>query len=162
MYCSACGTALTPGLSYCNRCGMSLKERDEAKQSPIAAYLSAITVIGIAGLGLMLGGAIALKNGAEFREDLIGFFMLMTFSIVGVVEILLCRQLSRFIRTAEKRESLPHPPQPAMPSGFSTARPRALAEPLPSVTENTTRTLEYSRHEPLRKLTVGQEIEEEN
>jgi hypothetical protein len=162
MYCSACGAAMAPGLSYCNRCGMSLKERDEAKQSPINAYLSAITVIGIAGLGLMLGGAIALKNGAQFRENLIGIFMLMTFSIVGVVEILLCRQLSRFVGTAEKRGSLPEPPQSAMPSGFSNARPRTLAEPLPSVTENTTRTLEYSRHEPLRKLSVGQEIEEEN
>jgi hypothetical protein len=86
----------------------------------------------------------------------------MTFCIVGVVEILLCRQLSRFIGTTEKSKSLREPPQQTMPSGLSTARPRTLAEPLPSVTENTTRTLEYSRHEPLRKLGVGHEIEEEN
>jgi hypothetical protein len=162
MYCSACGAAMAPGLSYCNRCGMSLKERDETKPSPISAYLSAITVIGIAGLGLMLGGAIALKNGAQFREDLIGFFMLMTFLIVGVVEILLCRQLSRFVGTAEKRESLREPPQSTMPSAFSTAQPRTLAEPISSVTENTTRTLDYSRNEPLRQRTMGQKIEEES
>ena len=147
MYCSGCGTPLAPGLSYCNRCGMSLKGRDDPKPDPFGFYLIAITIIGIGGLSLMLGGAIALKNGAQFHDDLIGFFMLMTFLIVGIVEISLCRQLSRLTRS-EKNKSLTPPLQVGMPLDVHGSQPRSLAEPVPSVTENTTRTLEYSRNEP--------------
>ncbi|HEV7798682.1 MAG TPA: hypothetical protein VGO73_11025 [Pyrinomonadaceae bacterium] len=146
MYCSACGTPLAPGLSYCNRCGMSLKEPSNTKSDPIAAYLTAISIVGIAGLALMLGGAIALRNGAQFHEDIVGIFMLMTFLIVAMVEVFLCRQLSRITRTAEKRQSL-ESPVPA--SELRAPQARRLAEPVSSVTENTTRTLEYSRNEPL-------------
>ena len=147
MYCSACGTPMAPGLSFCNRCGMSLKEPGNAKGHPVGAYLTAITLIAMGGLGLMLGGAVALKNGAAFREDIIGFFMLMTFAIVGIVEISLCRQLSRLNRTSEKKTLAP--PLPAgMPGEIRGPQFRALAEPVQSVTENTTRTLEYSRNEP--------------
>jgi hypothetical protein len=151
MYCAACGTPLAPGLSYCNRCGMSLKERSsEVKPVPVGSYLTAITIIGIVGLSLMLGGAIALKNAGDFHEELIGIFMFMTFAIVGVVELSLCRQLSRLNRTAEKRETAPSLMQAGMPSEIRGQQPRALGEPVPSVTENTTRTLQYSRDEPVR------------
>lgn len=98
----------------------------------------------------MLGGAIALKNGAQFHEELIGIFMFMTFVIVGVVEFSLCRQLSRLNRAAEKREAAPSLLQAGMPNEIRGQQPRALGEPVPSVTENTTRTLQYSRDEPLR------------
>jgi len=149
MYCAACGTPLAPGLSYCNRCGTSLKERtSDTKPVPVGSYLTAITIIGILGLSLMLGGAIALKNGAQFDEDLIGIFMLMTFTIVGVVEFSLLRQLSRLNRAAEKREAAPPLLQAGMPNEIRGQQPRALGEPVPSVTENTTRTLQYSRDEP--------------
>jgi len=151
MYCAACGTPLAPGLSYCNRCGMNLKERgSDTKPAPVGSYLTAITIIGIAGLSLMLGGAIALKNGAQFHEELIGIFMFMTFVIVGVVELSLCRQLSRLNRAAEKKEAAPSLLQAGMPNEIRGQQPRALGEPVPSVTENTTRTLQYSRDESLR------------
>ena len=65
MYCSACGTPLTPGLSYCNRCGASLKEHAQSKSSAIPAFLTAITLIAIVGLGIMLGGALTLKRDAD-------------------------------------------------------------------------------------------------
>ena len=96
MYCSACGTQLAPGLSFCNRCGMSLKERAGSNAAPIAAFLSAITIIGVVGLGIMLGGALVLTKEAHLNEELVGFFMLFTFFIVAIIEILLFRQLSRF------------------------------------------------------------------
>lgn len=147
MYCSACGTPLAPGLSYCNRCGMNLKERDDSRTNSISHYLIAISIVGIAGLILTLGGAIALKNGAGFREDIIGFFMLMTFLIVGIIEVSLLRQLSRLNRASEKQHSLAPPLQAGVPIDARHIQPRALAEPVPSVTENTTRTLEYSRRD---------------
>jgi len=150
MYCSACGTPLAPGLSFCNRCGMSLKERHEQKQTgAITAFLTAITLIGTIGLGIMLGGALTLTNEAHLAEELVGFFMLFTFLIVLVTEILLVRQLSRLTRTNQAK-AIDAPQPVAMPAEFRPAQQHSLAEPVPSVTENTTRTLEYSRNEPSR------------
>jgi len=150
MYCSTCATPLTPGLSYCNRCGANLKDRDEANTGPITANLiSGIAVMGIGGLGLMLGGAIALKNGAQFHDEMIGIFMVMTFSIVCLVEIFLCRQLSKVIGGKQKARSN-SPQHLVTTSELHGPQPRSLREPAPSVTESTTRTLEYSRNEPMR------------
>ncbi len=148
MYCAACGTQLAPGLSYCNRCGANLKERSEpATVGPISAFLTAITIIGIGGLGLMLGGSLTL---AHLDPALVGFFMLSTFLIVGITEILLVRQLSRLTANNNERKLIEQRPPLAMPQELHQAQPRTLAEPIPSVTENTTRTLEYSRNEPAR------------
>jgi len=149
MYCATCGTPLAPGLSYCNRCGANLKERSESHTGAIAAFLTAITLIGLIGMGIMLGGMVTLSTEAHLGEPIVGFFMLFTFLIVAITEILLVRQLSRFTNSSE-RKVIDIPPQTIMPSELRPAQPRALAEPMQSVTENTTRTLDYSRNEPLR------------
>jgi predicted nucleic acid-binding Zn ribbon protein len=150
MYCLACGTPLAPGLSFCNRCGMNLKERGEQKQTgAITAFLTAITLIGVIGLGFMLGGALTLTNEAHMDKDLVGVFMLFTFLIVGITEIMLVRQLSRLTGTKQPKAFEP-PQHVATPNELRQPQSRPLPEPIPSVTENTTRTLEYSRHEPSR------------
>ena len=150
MYCSGCGSPLAPGLSYCNRCGMSLKEPSAPKQTgAIAAFLTAITLIGICGLGIMFGGALTLTNEAHLKQELVGFFMLFTFLIVIVTEFLLVRQLSRLTGSHQTR-TIESAQQPAIANEFRAPAPRALAEPLASVTENTTRTLKYSPTEPSR------------
>ena len=145
MYCANCGTPLSPSLSYCNRCGNSLKERDNTKNTgAITAFLTAITLLGIVGSGIILGGALVLKNEAHLGDDLVGLFMLMVFAIVAITEFLLIRQLSRLTGFAETKKSLSA--QPA-PNELRPPNLTALPEPMPSVTENTTRTLEYSRRE---------------
>lgn len=147
MYCAACGTALAPGLSYCNRCGMSLKERGERRQTgAITAFLAAITVIAIAGLGIMLGGAFSLTSEAHLKDELVGFFMLFTFLIIAISEILLVRQLSRL--TGATAKAIDANQATALPTEIRGQLPRPLGEPVSSVTENTTRTLQYSRNEP--------------
>lgn len=145
MYCSACGTQIAPGLSYCNRCGNNLtKDRQDPPQTKtIAAFLTAITLIGIAGLGIMLGGALALKNEAQMESEVVGFFMFMTFILVLTVEVYLCRLLSRLGTSSDQRAQLPQVIAPQQPMEIRGAHPRSLPEPIPSVTENTTRTLQY-------------------
>ena len=151
MYCAACGFQLAPGLSFCNRCGMSLKEkeRSQSKVGPISAFLTAITLVGLGGMGIMLGGALSLTTEAHLDGALVGFFMLFTFLIVASTEILLLRLLSRYIPAGQSK-AIEAPQHYGMPSELRSSQPRSLAEPLPSVTENTTRTLEYSRNEPPR------------
>lgn len=149
MYCSTCGSQIAPGLSFCNRCGSSLKEKSRSgNTSNIAAYLTAVTVLGVIGLVIMLGGAMALRKGAQLPPDLIGVFMLFTFLIVSTIEVMLLRQLSKLIGSREEQRAFPLPLQQV--HELRQADVGALAEPLPSVTENTTRTLEYSRREQLK------------
>jgi hypothetical protein len=89
----------------------------------------------------MLGGALVLKSEAGFNQDFIAVFMFLTFLITGTTEIMLIRQLSRITSGRESKDRVFQP----------TVTPHELreapGEPVNSVTENTTRTLEYSRRE---------------
>ena len=98
----------------------------------------------------------AMKNGAQFHEELIGIFMFMVFMIIGIVELFLCRQLSKIIQSQTAAAQTPEmaidfrEPDRREPAELRGPQARALTEPVPSVTENTTRTLNYSRNEPTR------------
>jgi hypothetical protein len=144
MYCANCGLPLTQGLSYCNRCGNSLRERSETNTGAISAFLTAIVLIGIAGLGIMFGGSLVLRRGANLSQELIGFFMLFTFLIVGMVEVMLVRNLSKLMGDKEKKNLLPAP----APVSHDLRLPQGTPfDTVSSVTENTTRTLEYARRD---------------
>jgi len=145
MYCSNCGTPRTQGLSYCNRCGVDLRERVEpTNTAAISAFLTAITLLGIGGLAVMLAGALMLRKGANLSQELICIFMLFTFLIVTITEIMLVKNLSKLSGTSE-RKSFPAP----APMQHDLRLPQAtpLSDPVASVTENTTRTLEYAQPE---------------
>jgi predicted nucleic acid-binding Zn ribbon protein len=151
MYCSGCGSPIAPGLSFCNRCGTSLKERSETKQTgAIGALVTAMTLIAICGIGILLGGPIALKREGQFGEELVVLFMFLTFFIVVVMEIFLYRQLGRITKAGETKQLFPPPLQSAIQQEYREPVARALAEPGSSVTENTTRTLEHAREKQFR------------
>ena len=146
MYCASCGTQLTQGLSYCNRCGFNLKERTEVDNKTVKWFLMAITLLGVIGLGIMIGGSLTLRRDAGLSQDLVGVFMLFTFLIVSVTEFMLVKNLSRLLsapKESKNRSSL----QPPVHQDLRLPQTTNLGEPVPSVTENTTRTLEYARRE---------------
>ena len=156
MYCSSCGSPIAPGLSFCNRCGTGLRERSERSDSrpaaAIPALVTAMVLVALATMGLMLGGPIALKREGGFGEELIVLFMFLIFFTSAVTEIFLYRQLGR-LTTTTTTQPLALPTPVAMPTEFRAPQPLSLAEPAPSVTENTTRTLEYTREERRRPRT---------
>ena len=143
MYCANCGTQVSQELSYCNRCGFNLRERGKTNTGVVAACLAAITLIGVFGLGIMFGGALSLKK-AGFNQDFIGFFVFFSFLLIAFTEFWLFRNLSKLAALKQsERPALPPPVQQdlRLPQGTP------LGEPVGSVTENTTRTLEYARRE---------------
>lgn len=144
MFCANCGTQLVQGLSYCNRCGFSLRERTESNRGSINSFLTAITLIGVIGLGILIGGSVALRKEAGLSQELIGVFMLFTFLIVSVTELMLFRNLSKL--TSAKEGPMRWLPPPVQ-TDLRLPQHSNLGEPVPSVTENTTRTLEYERRE---------------
>src|SRR5262245_64808494 len=111
MYCANCGTPCTQGLSYCNRCGVDLRERMESNNTAaISAFLTAITLLGVFGLATMIFGALMLRKGANMGGALIGVFMLFTFLIVSITEIMLIRNLSKLSDSTERKNFFPAPP----------------------------------------------------
>ena len=145
MYCANCGTPLTQGLSYCNRCGNSLRERSETNTGAISAFLTAIVLIGVCGLGIMFGGSLVLRRGANLSQELIGFFMLFTFLIVGMIEVMLVKNLSKLMGEKRKEELFSSATTVSHDLRLPQATP--FGDPVSSVTENTTRTLEYARRD---------------
>src|SRR5262245_59049828 len=144
MYCANCGTPLTQGLSYCNRCGANLRERSETKTGAIGAFLTAITVLGVIGLGIMLGGALVLRKEAGLSQELIGVFMLFTFLIVALTEFMLVRNLSKLTSAVESKKYFP---APTPVNDLRLPAAGSLGEPVGSVTEHTTHTLDYVRRQ---------------
>lgn len=148
MYCVNCGTQLVQGLSYCNRCGFKLSERTEsntaANTAAISAFLTAITILGAAGLGVMLFGAMLLRRKANLDQEFIGVFLTFTFLLVGIIEFMLIRNLSKLMAPKEGQIRSFTPP---VTNDLRLPQQSTLGEPVPSVTENTTRTLEYARRE---------------
>ena len=158
MYCAACGGSVAPGLKFCNRCGASLgKEPVESTHAGIiTALITGIVMVGLGGLGIMLAGALNLKTNGQLGNDAVAIFMFLTFLIVITVEIFLLRQLSRVLGESSRRNQRVDQPQPlfqpatASPNELRAAPVRTLPEPIQSVTENTTRTLEHSLRESSR------------
>src|SRR5262245_26195223 len=109
MYCATCGTPLTQGLSYCNRCGTSPPKRSTTNTRATSPFLTAITLIGIGGLALMFAGALILRRGANLSQELIGFFMLFAFLIVSMIELMLVKNLSKLMGEKEKKNYFPAP-----------------------------------------------------
>ena len=136
---------------------MSLKERSNDSRSsvPVVALVLAMVLVAVSAMGLLLGGPIALKREGQFGEELIVLFMFLTFFITAFTEIFLYRQLSRLTAQPKQSPAMPLAAPVALqnpaPAEYYAPQPRSLAEPLPSVTENTTRTLEYQRNQPGRK-----------
>lgn len=129
---------------------MNLKERSESKPTGVNALITAMVIVAAAAMGMLLGGPIALKREAGFGEEFIVLFMILTFLFGLFTEVFLYRQLNRLTSASNKPDSLPTSHQAAMPEYRSPQRlpePHRLPEPIPSVTDSTTRTLGYSREE---------------
>jgi hypothetical protein len=145
MHCSSCGTAVTPALSYCNRCGAELKAKEHGSTNlfevPTESLVWAITTVTIVGLGAVIGIMAVMKEVLHFNEGLIILFTLLSFvTFLGVDSVFIWLLLRS--RMVGKEASGKTQEKELTTSGLGKATARALAEPALSVTEHTTRTLE--------------------
>jgi hypothetical protein len=142
MYCSSCGTAETPGLSYCNHCGARLSRATNSSELKPETLVGAIAAVFIFGLGAIIGLIAALKYVFNERNDLglIIFFAMLSFLIMFVVEgVFIWMLLGRKNRPKEPRVTKNIEEQAKQ---LDDGKARLLPEPVLSVTEHTTRTLE--------------------
>jgi hypothetical protein len=143
MYCSSCGVALAQGLSYCNHCGAKLSgasgvndsESPQLNPGLLVSAMAGTFILGLLAISILIG---VMKSVLDFNAGQILAFALLSFLIMLFLEGVFLRLLFRRTGGAAAGESL-------QGKGHATkeldaANARALPEPVPSVTENTTRT----------------------
>ena len=155
MYCSSCGVALTPGLSYCNHCGEKLSgakshsiiKSPEVKPESLVGAMVFTFVFGLGAITVLMG---VMKAVLRLEVGQILAFTMLSFLILLSLEVVFIRLLLWRKRGAEEAGDA------VVLKGQATkeldaAQARVLPEPLPSVTEHTTRAFDPIYREPTSK-----------
>jgi hypothetical protein len=146
MYCPSCGAAVVQGLSYCNFCGAKLNvgkddaltKSSEVRPDFLVFVMMASFVFGLLAIGVLMG---VMKSVLELSGGQIFAALLLPFLLLLLLEGVFIRLLLSGKRGKDKAghtESLKgHATQE-----LDAPHRRVLGEPVPSVTENTTRALD--------------------
>lgn len=147
MYCSTCGAAVAQGLSYCKHCGGKLNgdkdngvaESSEIKPESLIRAMTSVFVLGILAITVLIGVMKAILN---LNDGQILGFATFSFLIMLLLESVFIWLLLRRKRgpTAEAGNAVLSKGQ--VTKELDEAQARLLQEPVTSVTEHTTRTLE--------------------
>lgn len=145
MYCSSCGVATAGGLSYCNHCGAKLtgergdsaKKSSEVKPESLVWAMVAVLVFGFVAIMFLM---MAMKMVGLHVGEILAFTIL-SFLIMLLVEGVFIWQLLGRKRGTEETTDTMHSKEQATKELYE-AQARALPEPMPSVTEHTTRAFE--------------------
>ena len=146
MYCPSCGTEVTRELNYCNRCGANLNPATNVEEQPVRLVsvtgpFWAIALMVVMGLGIIFSGVNALVK-KDFNSAAVAWIGIISLvMLLGVVSRLI-RQLSNINNLTKPSER----PAKRKKADRGEQRPAQLPptriEPVASVTENTTRTLD--------------------
>ena len=143
MYCSFCGVALKPGLSFCNYCGEKLSgakgndiiKSPEVRPETLIGAMVFTFVFGLVAITVLMG---VMKAVLHLEDGLILALALLSFLIMVSLEGVFIRLLLRRKRGAgEAGDSVLLKGQATRE--LDAAEARVLPEPIPSVTEHTTR-----------------------
>jgi hypothetical protein len=156
MYCSSCGAAVVPGLSYCNHCGARLSggqadvsaRREEALPESL---IWAIVAVFVVGMGTIIGLMAMLKQLLDLGQGIVIAFGLLGFALMIAVEsVFIYLLLSRRGAVAKEVGEGGQAGGRATKELDAAREARSLPEPPPSVTEQTTRTFEpvYAERKP--------------
>ena len=154
MYCSSCGVAVAQGLSFCNYCGAKLGgakadgviRPTEVKPELLVSAMVGAFVLGLLAIAVLVG---VLKAVAGFDLPILYAVTIFSFVLLLVVEGMLIGLLLKGKRGAGEAGHA-EMPKGQTSGGLAEARARALPEPVPSVTEHTTRLFEpvYDERRP--------------
>jgi len=144
MYCSSCGATVPRELSYCNHCGARLVGAKDEAFSGTAGFtpdslIWAIVGVFVCGLGSIIGLIAVMKNYG-LNDGLMNAAVVSIFLLMLVIEAVFIGLLMGKSRGKEKKQS--GRLKEKATKELEPAQPRALPEPLTSVTEHTTRAFE--------------------
>ena len=156
MYCPTCGSEITVELKYCNRCGANLAVVPETYTVPavkpikvaVPMIVLGLTITG--GLGLIIGGATDLAARQVHPAAIAWIVIFSMATLFGCTALMLrvwLKVLSMNREFYQPQIQLRPPVQ--TPAQVAGARPvyQPRLEPMPSVTEHTTRTFSRAYRE---------------
>ncbi len=143
MYCSSCGSAAPPGLSYCNRCGVDLRPKENEvprRSGPSPNFLVGgivtVTTFGLFAVIMLMG---VMARVLHSPDGLISGFAGIAFFSILLVDALFAWLLLR----SRKEPNLDIIQlKETIRAELHAAQTAGLAQPAGSVTDHTTRTLE--------------------
>ncbi|HVF90005.1 MAG TPA: zinc ribbon domain-containing protein [Blastocatellia bacterium] len=146
MYCSSCGAAVKPGLSYCNHCGTELSAKRlsadaRLSETSLQSLVWALASVTIIGLGAVIGLMAVMKEVLHLNDGPILFFTGLSFFIFMGVDSVFIWMLLRSKAGSNKAENVARR-KVLSTRAIDETKARALPGPPLSVTEHTTRTLE--------------------
>ena len=146
MFCSYCGADVAHGLSYCKHCGSKSggakgDALDKASELRPETLVSAMTMVFVFGLGAIIGLMAVMRTLPDFDFGRIMAVTLLSFLIMIGLEAVFIWLLLRRRGGVKEADGSMLSKEPTTKE-LDAAQARALPEPLPSVTEQTTRTLE--------------------
>jgi uncharacterized paraquat-inducible protein A len=143
MYCSSCGAAVPPGVSYCNRCGTELSAKGKSPLGmPLEYLVWAIVTVAVVGLGANIGLMALMKESLHLENGVIlGITLVCLLPFLAAEAVFLWLLL----RSQCSPKYQINQPRTVATSELGAAQPRVLQAQSPSVTEHTTHTLEPAR-----------------
>ena len=152
MHCLHCGNTVKKGLKYCNSCGGRLGSLDEDKDGMpgkmLDNILTTLFLTVMFGFGILVGlVAVLLGNGVP--TQLVTIIVIAYLAAIFGVCFMLVKQVPKLIDAKLKALNIPND-ELAAPQlkPLTTAQLEEHREPVMSVTDHTTRTLDNA---PLKK-----------
>ncbi|HXD31568.1 MAG TPA: hypothetical protein VN643_10650 [Pyrinomonadaceae bacterium] len=152
MYCQTCGAETSRELNYCSRCGASTSPETELVPinltKPALAIGLTIALITLGGFALLITGAVKLAEIFKLPDPIMAVIVMGMFTI-AFCDFMLLRLLGRIINTSlDARKESAQPQKKALKRDTSRQLGAPQFEPVPSVTEHTTRTFSPVYREP--------------
>lgn len=144
MYCANCGSLINETLKYCKSCGVRLVKEtgDDSSKSILNILLLVIGLVAVFGFGILVGLVAVLLKNSVLPEALV----MISFAYLGVlfsICFMLLRQIPKLIDAKlNQKHQTSEILQPIQIQTKNTAQLEEHREPVMSVTEHTTRTLE--------------------
>jgi len=151
MYCSSCGAERSLDLNYCSRCGASTAAETELVPinltKPALSIGLTVALITLGGFALLITGAVKLAEVFRVPDPIMAIILFGMLTIL-FCDVMLIRLLSRIVNASldAKNEKSLTLPKPVTRDTARQLNPRY--EPVPSVTEHTTRTFSPVFREP--------------
>ena len=150
MYCPSCGNEISVELKYCNRCGANLSGVPEDYSQPMVKPVKLGVPAIVLGLTITIGLGIIFSSATELAERQVHPAAIAWMVIFGLAALFGCTALmlrfwlkvlamNREVYQSQQNQIRPAAQMPSQIPGPRQQFPPRL-EPMPSVTEHTTRT----------------------
>jgi hypothetical protein len=147
MYCSSCGEIVALSLTYCNHCGAKLRSgkddgvagSSEVKPELLVCAMAGVFILGLVAIAVLVG---ILKQVAGLELPFLLVTIMFSFMMMLIVEGVFIRLLLKRRKVVTEFEGATDRLSEKAPKELYGKPARSVAEPLPSVIEQTTNQLD--------------------